>query len=259
MGIDLVQYTVEDKIAWITLNRPEKLNAISKLMWKTIERLVDDADGDARVVITAITGMGRAFCSGDDISDLYSLKNRKEAENLIINTMGKTIKRILSLSKPIVAAVNGLAYGGGAEILFLCDYVIAVKEATFALPEGRIGALPPISASLAPISIGLKRTNQLLYTGEAISASQALEYGLVNEVVENKKLRDAVKEFSYRVSALSPSARTATKRLLMQQIDLGLLDKSMQQLVEITQTDDFREGVTAFLEKRKPKYDHIGE
>jgi enoyl-CoA hydratase/carnithine racemase len=242
------------KVAWITLNRPEKLNALNSEAWRELREALNLADLDENVQVIVITGSGRAFCTGDDISELASLRDINDAWRLVINEIRLTFERLANMSKPLIAAVNGYAYGGGCELLLYCDIVIASEEAKFAQPEIRLGAWPPIAAALGPFIYGLRKTAYALLTGEAIDAKEAERIGLVTKVVPSQKLLDEVNSVLDKVLSMPPIATKVIKLALMQhlrRLDPGALCRD---LVLLTLTEDLKEGTRAFLEKRAPEF-----
>jgi len=251
-----VVYEKEEKTAWITLNRPEKLNAITKTMWKELGEALDLAEKDEDVYAIVLTGAGdRAFCAGDDIGEMSTIKTVKEAYDLFLNHIYPVVEKILVCSKPVIAAVNGLAYGGGCELVMLCDLAVAVENARFAQPEGRLGVFPPIATIFAPILIGKKATAKMVFTGEPIDAEEALRVGLINQIVPAEKLKDAVRELVKKMLTIAPvSAKLIKKdvnRLLVEQLK-NFKDSLDNMVLVALQTEDFKEGVEAFLAKRKP-------
>ena len=253
-----IVYERDGKAVWITLNRPEKLNAITKTMWREIGEALELAEKDENVYAIVLTGAGnRAFSAGDDIGEMASIKNVKEAYNLFLNHIYPVVKKILVCSKPVIAAVNGLAYGGGCELVMLCDLAVAAENVRFAQPEGRLGLFPPIASIFAPLMFDRKAVAKMVFTGEPIDAEEALKIGLVNQVVPAEKLRETVNELVEKISTIAPvSARLIKKdvnRLLVKQLE-SFKDSLDNMVLVAFQTEDFVEGVKAFTDKRKPEW-----
>src|SRR5437667_1423207 len=205
---------ISGAVATITLNRPDKRNAISATMMAELQTALDEIEkSHARVAI--LTGAGTAFCSGMDLEMLAAIAGQSPAENQEDSRrMAKMFRRIWSFPKPLIAAVNGAALAGGCGIATLCDFTLAVPEAKFGYTEVKIGFLPAIVSVFLSRQIGEKKTRDLLLTGRVIEAAEAKEMGLVNEIVAPEKLMDRAKELADLLIAASPSSLTRAKRLL---------------------------------------------
>src|SRR5436309_11576452 len=242
-------------IATITLNRPDKRNAISVPMIADIFSALDDVEkSHARVVI--LTGAGKAFCAGMDLEMLATIAKNSAEENMEDSRrMARLFRRVWSYSKPLIAAVNGPALAGGCAIATLCDFTLAVPEAKFGYTEVRIGFLPAIVSVFLTRQIGEKRTRDLLLTGRLLEASEAKEFGLVSEVVPADRLMARAHELAELLIAASPSSLTRSKRLLVSSAAAGVdhdLERAILENARIRCTPDFQEGLASFLEKRKP-------
>ena len=244
-----------DSLAKITLNRPEKRNAISTQMMSELQTVLDEIEKThARVVI--ITGAGKAFCAGMDLEMLANIAKQSPAENQDDSRrIAKMFRRIWSFPRPLIAAVNGAAYAGGCGIATLCDLTIAVPEAKFGYTEVRIGFLPAIVSVFLTRQIGEKRTRDLLLTGRILDAVEAKEFGLVIEIVAADRLMERAHELADTLIAASPSSLTRAKRLLVFSAAAGMdhdLERAILENARIRCTPDFKEGLASFLEKRKP-------
>ncbi len=247
-------YEKKDSIGWITLNRPEVLNALNRRLWREIYENLDAAEKDTEIRAVIITGAGRAFCAGDDIKDVASLKTSKDMKAFFLNFATPAITKIIRLPKPIIAAVNGLAYGGGCEIAMLCDLVVASKEATFAVPEALIGAIPPVAVVIGAYVIGKLNVSRMMLTGESITAEEAKQMGLVNYVVSAQELRDAAEKLAKITMRVAPSSLGIMKKLLNQRFNPEELMQSVEELINILLSEEGKEGHKAFVEKRLPKW-----
>jgi len=244
-------------IALLTLNRPEKRNAISYELIADLEKGLDQVSkSSARVLI--VTGAGKAFCSGMDLEDLKSLIGRAHEQNLEDSrTMSRLFRSLYDFPKPTIAAVNGAAIAGGTGIATICDFTLAVPEAKFGYTEVRIGFVPAIVSNFLVRQVGEKRARDLLLTGRIFSADEALQMGLINEVVAPDRLLERARELALSLMDNSAASLRATKQLLSETVNEELdkrLEAAIEQNARIRQTDDFREGITAFLEKRKPHW-----
>jgi len=254
MSFEHTLYTKANSIAWITLNRPQVLNALNKKLWREIYETLDQAERDEEIRAIILTGSGRAFSAGDDIGDVMSLKTAEEVRAFFLEYASRTIAKILSLSKPIIAAVNGPAYGGGCEIAMLCDLVVASNNATFAIPEALIGAIPPIAAVLGAQIVGKLNASMMMLTGQPVSAEEARLMGLVNKVVSLEELRTTAEKLAISTMRAAPSSIKVMKRLLNGRYNSKDLEHSLEELINTLLSDEGKEGHRAFLEKRLPKW-----
>jgi methylglutaconyl-CoA hydratase len=246
---------ISGNLATVTLNRPDKRNAISAAMIAELQSAFDEIErSHARVGI--LTGNGKAFSAGMDLEMLASIAKQSPSENQEDSRrMAKMFRRIWSFSKPLIAAVNGAALAGGCGIATLCDFTLAVPEATFGYTEVKIGFLPAIVSVFLSRQIGEKRTRDLLLTGRIIEPAEAKEMGLINEIVPAEKLMERAKELADTLIAASPASVTRAKRLLTSAAAAGVdadLERAILENARIRCTPDFKEGLASFLEKRKP-------
>jgi len=252
-----VLYAESGGITTITLNRADKRNAISyELIDDLLAALKQAANSPAQVVI--LTGSGKAFCSGMDLDNLKQLIGRTHEQNIQDSeTMASLFRTLYDFPKPTIAAVNGPAIAGGTGLATLCDFTLAVPEAKFGYTEVRIGFVPAIVSSFLIANIGEKRARDLLLTGRIFGAEEALRLGLVNEIVAPEQLMPRAQELAGQLLENSPASLQATKKLLSS-YTREQLDRQVKEAVKsnagIRQTADFKEGITAFLEKRKPKW-----
>lgn len=252
--LECTLYKKSDSIAWITLNRPHVLNALNKKLWREIYENLDHAEKDGEVRVVIITGAGRAFCAGDDIKEVASLESSGEVKAFFLQFATPTITKIVQSPKPIIAAVNGPAYGGGCEIAMLCDLVVASEKATFAVPEALIGAIPPVAAAIGADLVGKLNISMMMLTGEPLTAREAKTIGLVNKVVPTEELRQAAENLAKTMMQAAPSSVKAIKKLLYQRFKREELEKSVEELIKIVQSAEGKEGHRAFVEKRQPEW-----
>ncbi len=249
--------TYEGALALVTLNRPEKRNAISyELIDDVLHALGEVEQSPAQIVI--LTGAGKAFCSGMDLDNLRSITARTAEENRADSaTMARLFRTLYQYPKVTIAAVNGPAIAGGCGLATLCDFTIASAEAKFGYTEVRIGFVPAIVSTFLLRQVGEKQARDLLLTGRILAADEAHRLGLVSEVVAPDKLQERTRELAAGLLQNSPASLLATKRLL-NSFSSAELDQQISAAVEenarIRTTDDFREGVSSFLEKRDPKW-----
>jgi methylglutaconyl-CoA hydratase len=252
-----IQIAYQPSFATIKLNRPEKRNAISyELIADMLAALNEVASSDARTLI--ITGEGQAFCSGMDLEDLEGLIGRSLEQNLKDSeTMAKLFRTIYEFPKPTIAAVNGAAIAGGAGLATLCDFTLAVSEAKFGFTEVRIGFVPAVVSTFLLRQVGEKHARELLLTGKIISAEEAFRIGLVNQLVPAVDLLARAEELARQLAENSPASLSATKQLL-RDLTRAAVDKQIDLAVQANAasraTEDFCEGISSFLERRKPKW-----
>ena len=257
MQYNTIQLTYDAGVATIILNRPEKRNAISFELIDDLLRALDDvAKSPAQVLI--LTGAGKAFCSGMDLENLKALIGRSPEQNLEDSqTMVRLFRSLYEFPKVTIAAVNGAAIAGGTGLALLCDFTLAVPDAKFGYTEVRIGFVPAIVSTFLLRQVGDKHARDLLLTGKIIAAEEAARMGLVNEVVAPEKLMKRARELAALLMENSPLSLRMTKRLLNEhaRADLDVhIDAAVRENAAIRSTADFREGITSFLEKRKPRW-----
>ena len=257
MSYTTLKFELDGEIGIITLNRPEKRNAISPQMIDDLLSVLDEAErGPARVVI--LTGAGKAFCAGMDLEALRELAAQTQEQHVVdAERMGKMFYRVYSFPKPLIAAVNGAAIAGGTGLATLADFTLAVPEAKFGYTEARIGFLPAVVSVFLLRQVGEKIARELLLTGKIFDAAEAYRLGLVTQLVPQEKLMEAARELAQSLIASSPTSLRLTKRIILRwnekeiERDLAI---AVRESAEIRRTEDFREGLASFLEKRKPQW-----
>jgi methylglutaconyl-CoA hydratase len=255
MNYKTIQLAYDSGVATITLNRPDKRNAISfELIDDLLRALQEVETSDAIVLI--VTGAGKAFSSGMDLDNLKTLIGKSPEQNLEDSeTMVRLFRALYEFSKVTIAAVNGAAIAGGTGLALLCDFTLAVPEAKFGYTEVRIGFVPAIVSTFLLRQVGEKQARDLLLTGRIIGAEEAARMGLVNEIVPPEKLMTRARELAALLMENSPASLRATKQLLSDharaELDLQI-EAAVRENAAIRTTADFREGVVSFLEKRKP-------
>jgi len=255
MTHNTVQLRLEGAIATITLNRPEKRNAISfELIDDLLRALGEVANSEAIVLI--LTGAGKAFCSGMDLDNLKALLGRTPQQNLEDSqTMVRLFRTLYEFPKVTIAAVNGAALAGGTGLALLCDFTLAVPEAKFGYTEVRIGFVPAIVSTFLLRQVGEKVARDLLLTGRLFGAEEAARLGLVREVVSADQLLVRARELAALLLENSAASLRATKQLLTGHAAAELdaqIEAAVRENAAIRTSADFREGISSFLEKRKP-------
>lgn len=251
-------HEIKDATSMITLNRPDKLNCLNLDLWKELRTALLTNDNDPDVTVHLITGAGKSFCAGDDIHLLTDLvEDPAVGKDLFIDSIYALVDTIIHLQKPMICAINGYAYGGGCEIALLSDLAIASDQATFALPEGRIGAWPMIFATFGPFLLSPKHTYELAMIGDPISAERAFDIGLINRISKPKNLIADAFEMSSRIRQSSPVSLKIIKETAARSLGERLYDfwiSQVRALKESSQTQDWMEGAESFLEKRPPRF-----
>lgn len=228
---------------WVTIDRPEKRNALHLEGWDRLRKELACAESEARVAV--LTGVEDVFCAGDDIAVLDDAESAAEVEALA-DALYEVFWGIERLSVPVIAAVNGLAYGGGFELVCACDLAVAVDDATFALPETTIGAYPPYAVERVSELCGRKRLMELVLTGEPVDAGTAHEWGLLNRVVAADGLEPTVEAYVERVGE-SPKRATATAKRLASAADDGARDRVRGALSQLRRDEACRAATRAFV------------
>ena len=251
--LECTLYQEKEHIARIILNRPQVLNALNRKLWEEIYGNLEHAEKNQDIRAIIITGAGKAFCSGDDIKEVGRLQTPQEVRTFFQSAVN-AITKLVQLPKPVIAAVNGLAYGGGCEIAMLCDLVVASEEAAFAVPEALIGAIPPIASVIGSHIVGKFSVNMMMLTGRPIAATEAKQIGLINEVVSATHLIRAAEDLARRTMATAPSSIKSIKKLMRLRFREEELMQAVEELINIVQSDEGKEGHKAFIEKRLPSW-----
>ncbi|MGA2695767.1 MAG: enoyl-CoA hydratase-related protein [Terriglobales bacterium] len=255
MTYNTIQLKSDGRVTTVTFNRPDKRNAVSFQLVDELMHALDEAEESGAQVLI-LTGAGKAFCAGMDLDELKSLVGKTYEENVKDSArMAEMFRRLYEYPLPTIAAVNGAAVAGGTGLATMCDFTLSVPDAKFGYTEVRIGFVPAIVSSILVWQVGHKIARDLLLTGRLFDAAEAYRCGLVNEIVGPERLMARTHELAQQILANSPSSVRATKRLInsfiAKQLD-GQIAEAIEDNAQIRTTTDFREGVAAFLEKRKP-------
>jgi 2-(1,2-epoxy-1,2-dihydrophenyl)acetyl-CoA isomerase len=259
---ETVLYEKKDHVAVITLNRPEKLNALNSQMNKDLKFALREAKEDPEVRAIVLTGAGRAFCAGADISDFaggVTLGDfKKMTEQDIMPDTIITPYDLVDVPKPIIAAVNGVAVGFGTNVLLNCDIIIASEVATFGEFFIRMGLIPDMNGSLLlPMLVGIHKAKELIFTGDRIDAKEAFRIGLINRVVPPDQLMPIALEMAKKFAESPPLALAMSKQLIhepFKQVFKEVSVKEVQIQARLYSSQDHKEAASSFLEKRKPVF-----
>lgn len=242
----------EDGVATLYLNRPDVLNAIDNTMRRELLAALDEVESDSDTRVMVITGKGKAFCAGGDVRRM----GKGKAERMI--SPHPIVRKLIGLEKPVIAAVNGVAAGAGCSLVMAADIIIASQEARFVQSPIRIGLVPDWgSMYLLPRLVGIYKAKELMLTGASTSAEEAEKIGMVNRTVPADKLEGFVKEYSGKLAQGAPIAISLAKKILnvSQNIDIDtLFTLELQAQTTCRESEDHKEGLAAFKEKRAPNF-----
>lgn len=259
MNYKTVLLETKNNIATITLNRPEHLNALDLDLSKELLETVLNCGEDKKVRVVVITGAGKAFSAGGDVKAFKeNLPNIAVYLKHQTTYLHKAISNICRMPKPVIAAVNGVAAGGGFSLALACDLTIATESARFVTAYSHIGLTPDLSCTyFLPRLVGNKKGLEMLYTNASITAKEALELGIVNQVISDSEFQKAVQEVAAQLTERPTFALANTKKLfrLSWSADLeSQMENETEMIGQAGLTQDFAEGITAFIEKRKPRF-----
>lgn len=250
-------------VALVTLDRPDRLNALEPVLKEEIPRALREATGDPDVRVVVLTGAGRAFCAGADIAYLRELAERRDVEALgeLVAAGGEIAALIRGARQPVIAAVNGAAAGGGANLALACDLRIASATASIGQTFSRIGLMPDWGGTFfLPRLVGTSRALELMWTGRMVGAAEALELGLFDRVVPPESLEEETLAFAVSLAGGSPDAVARTKAAVYTASGGGLEEALGAELAgqrELFAGPDAEEGLRAFLEKRAPRFGRV--
>jgi len=247
----------KNNVLVVTLNRPEKLNCFNREMALQLISVLDKAENNNNVRAIVITGMGKAFCAGQDLSEAID-PNGPGIKKIVGEHYNPIILKIRSIEKPIIAVINGVAAGAGANIALACDIIYASKSASFIQAFSKIGLIPDSGGTYTlPRLVGFNLASALMITGDKLSADDAKNFGIVYKVFDDENLMELSIASAIKIAAMPTKAIGLTKRLLNKTYSNSLeqqlvLEKNLQ--IEAANTLDYKEGVNAFLEKRNPNF-----
>jgi 2-(1,2-epoxy-1,2-dihydrophenyl)acetyl-CoA isomerase len=260
MNWDYVLLSKEEGVATITLNRPERYNSFAGRMRDEILEAVEDCCADPKVRVIVITGAGKAFCTGGDVNEFISGESKALAETVssVRHTMCRIVLAINAVEKPVIAAVNGVAAGGGCNLALSCDIRIASETARFGQVFTRRGVHPDWGGIyFLPRLVGYAKAAELIFCGEIVDAPTALQLGMVNQVVPGEELMPVTYKMAHQIAHNAPIPIALAKRGLQNfyKMDLAAaLDYEAYTLELCRNSEDFQEGFKAFLEKRQPVF-----
>jgi 2-(1,2-epoxy-1,2-dihydrophenyl)acetyl-CoA isomerase len=249
--------TIEDKVAKITLNRPDKYNSFNQEMALLLQKTIDECGENKKVRALFMTGAGKAFCAGQDLSEAID-DNGIELPEIVENHYNPIIQKIRNIEKPVICAVNGVAAGAGANIALACDIVIAHENASFIQAFSKIGLIPDSAGTFfLPRLIGMQKATALMMLGDKVSATEAEQLGMIYKSYSAEKFENESQKLAKKIAAMPTKGLGLTKRLLNESFTNNLdqqLAREKEVQTEAGKTFDYQEGVNAFLEKRVAKF-----
>lgn len=255
--MNTVQTHIKGAVATLTLNRPDKLNAFSREMHHELSKALKQLEQDTAIRALVITGAGRGFCAGQDLSDL-KMGDAGDLHDVIHNHYNPLVLKLQQLRVPTIAAINGVAAGAGASLAMACDIAVAAKSASFVQAFSKIGLVPDTGSTwLLPERIGTPRALALAMLGDKLSAEQAALWGMVWQCVEDAELMNTANALAEKLAAMPTRALTATRQLMRSAATQTLsqqLDAECLMQTELGMSHDYNEGVNAFLQKRAPQF-----
>ncbi len=255
--MSLILSEIKNNIAFITLNRPEKYNAFNREMALSFQKTLDECENDNNVRCVYLTGSGKAFCAGQDLAEVID-PDGPGMEKILKEHYNPIVTKIRNLNKPVIAAVNGVAAGAGANIALCCDVVVAAQSASFIQAFSKIGLIPDSGGTyFLPRLIGVQKASAFMMLGDKIDAEEAEKIGMIYKFFPDNIFIQETEKIAATLAGLPTKALAYTKQALNKSLEQNLeqqlhTEDELQQ--EAASTNDFNEGVAAFLEKRKPKF-----
>jgi enoyl-CoA hydratase/carnithine racemase len=242
-----------DGIAVLTMNRPEKLNAMGPAFFRELPQVLDSLDADPAIAACVVTGAGRAFSAGGDIDSFAELKDVR-AYRRHLRLVYDAFHSVERAGVPVIAAVNGIAFGGGTELTLACDLAIASERAVFSFKEATMGLMPGYGVIRGPEIIGRRATRLLALTGMEVNAVKARELGLIEEVVSHSELLDQAIQLATMIGSRAPLAVRLAKQFINRGQDSPGLPESIEATALLFTTEDHKEAVDSFINKRSPEF-----
>lgn len=254
---ETIQFQQNGNVAVIRLNRPDKFNSFNREMALTLQARLDQCASDDSIRAIYLTGEGKAFCAGQDLAEAID-PNGPGLSNIVVEHYNPIIQKLRTIEKPIVCAVNGVAAGAGANIALACDIVIATASASFIQAFSKIGLIPDSGGTFfLPRLIGFQRASALMMLGDKVSAAEALQMGMIYKCFDDASFEEEAMKLVNNLANMPTFGIGLTKRLLNEGLNNNLDEQLAREAViqvEAAQSHDFKEGVAAFLEKRKPVF-----
>ncbi|WP_299227052.1 enoyl-CoA hydratase-related protein [uncultured Psychroserpens sp.] len=258
MSNNSILLKIEKKVAYITLNRPEVFNSFNREMALNLQNVMDDCEASDEVRAIVLTGNGKAFCAGQDLKEVTDTELNPGFKKILEEHYNPIITRIRSIKKPIIAAVNGVAAGAGANIALACDIVVAHENVSFIQAFSLIGLVPDSAGTFfLPRLIGFQKASALAMLGDKVSATEAEQLGMIYKLIPLEIFDQEVNKLAFKLANMPTKALGFIKQLFNQSMTNTLdeqlaLESKLQ--IEAAQSEDYAEGVAAFIEKRRPEF-----
>jgi len=257
MNYETLDIDFKDKIAYITLNRPERLNSFDMKLGEELHHALHETSKKQDIRAVVLKGTGKGFCGGGDVKEMHIAEDKSKFLRELTKVIHRCVIEMRNMEKPVIGAVNGHAFGAGLSLALACDIIISVKEAKFGTAFIGIGLAPGCGTQLLTKLVGYQRACEYILTSKTFTPEKALELGIINKVVESDELDSAVEEFTSKFQKLPPIAVGKAKMLINKSLDndmLTHLELESKTASLSAGSEDFKEGVAAFFEKRKPTY-----
>jgi len=248
---------IRNQIAYITLNRPERLNSFDMKLGEELYKALHEISDKKEIRAVILKGTGKGFCGGGDVKEMYAAEDKSKFLRELTKAIHKCVIEMRTMEKPVIAAVNGHAFGAGLSLAIACDIIISVKEAKFGTAFIGIGLAPGCGTQFFTKLVGYQKACEYILTSKTFTAEEALELGIINKLVESDELDDAVEIIVNKFQKLAPIAVGKAKMLINKSLENDMvshLDLESKTASFAAGTEDFSEGVTAFVEKRKPEF-----
>lgn len=258
MSNNSILLKIESNIAYITLNRPEVFNSFNREMALSLQKVLDDCETNSEVRAMVLTGNGKAFCAGQDLKEVTDPDLNPGFKNIIEEHYNPIISRIRNIEKPIIAAVNGVAAGAGANIALACDIVVAHEKVSFIQAFSLIGLIPDSAGTFfLPRLVGFQKASALAMLGDKVNAEEAERIGMIYKSVSLNEFEETISKLALKMANMPTKALGLIKQTLNQSLTNNLEEQlalESKNQIEAARTKDYAEGVAAFIEKRKPNF-----
>jgi len=257
MEYETLQINIKDNIAYILLNRPQRLNSFDIKLGEELYSVLKEINAKPEIRAVVLKGTGKGFCGGGDVKEMYDAKDKPKFLRDLTKAIHRCVIEMRTMEKPVIAAINGAAFGAGLSLALACDIIISVKDAKLGTAFIGIGLAPGCGTQFFTKLVGYQKACEYILTSKTFTAEEAQNLGIVNKVVDADKLDDAVDEFVSKFKKLPPIAVGKAKMLINKSLDNDMI--THLELESLTASlsaasDDFNEGVTAFVEKRRPLF-----